>query len=110
LHRTAGSYIRVNNAIWEVGPSLRVAEGDDLEVRRERSEMVTCRRVGAEADDAKGAAVKIIGADDDLGLPVRNLLHLIAPFAHRLDRTLTASAPLFIGRTLWERVGAAISS
>ena len=49
--------------------------------------MVTCRRVGAEADDPKGAAVKIIGADDDLGLPVRHPLHLIAPFAHRLDRT-----------------------
>src|SRR6185312_16320660 len=64
------------------------AEGDDLEARRERSEMVTCRRVGAEADDAKGAAVKIIGADDDFSLPVRHSLHLIAPFAHRLDRTL----------------------
>src|SRR6266404_5971278 len=67
---------------------LGVAEGDDPKARRERPEMITCRRVGAEADDAEGAAVKIVGADDDLGLPVRHPLHLVAPFAHRLDRAL----------------------
>ena len=37
---------------------------------------------------AERAAVKIAGADDDLGLPVRHALHLVAPFAHRLDRAL----------------------
>src|SRR4051794_11069250 len=29
---------------------------------------------------------KFVGADDDLGVAVRHALHLIAPFAHRLDR------------------------
>ena len=40
-------------------------------------------RVGAEADDAEGAAVEIVGADDDLGLAVRHALDLVAPFAQR---------------------------
>jgi len=38
-----------------------VAVGNDLEARRERPEMFTCRRVGAEADDTEGASVKIVG-------------------------------------------------
>ncbi len=50
--------------------------------------MLACRRVGAEADDPEGAPVKIVGADNDLGLPVRHALHLVAPLAHRLDRAL----------------------
>src|SRR6202171_5808509 len=50
--------------------------------------MLAYRRVGAEADDTERASVKIVGADDDLGLPIRHALHLVAPFAHRLDRAL----------------------
>ena len=65
-----------------------VAEGDDFEARRERSEMVTGDRIGAETDDPERASMKIVGADDDLGLPIRHTLHLVAPFAHRLDRAL----------------------
>src|ERR1700742_2527631 len=65
-----------------------VAEGDDPESRRERPEMIARRRVGAEADDTEGASVEVFGADDDLGLPVRHTLHLVAPFAHGLDRAL----------------------
>src|SRR5258708_3117760 len=57
---------------------LGVREGNDLKARRERSEMVARRRVCAEADDAKGASVEVVGADDDLGLPIRHALHLIA--------------------------------
>ena len=41
--------------------------------------------IGREADDAHGAAVEIVGADDDLGLAVRHALDLVAPFADRLD-------------------------
>ena len=33
--------------------------------------MFTCGRVGAEADDAESASVKVVSADDDLGLPIR---------------------------------------
>src|SRR5215472_7841420 len=65
-----------------------VAEGDDLEARRERPEMFACRWVGAEADDAEGASVEVVGADDDLGLPVRHTLDLVTPLAHGFDRTL----------------------
>src|SRR6516225_12400789 len=39
-----------------------VAEGDDLEARRERPEMVPCCGVGAKADDAESAPVEVVGA------------------------------------------------
>src|ERR1700751_322403 len=67
---------------------LGVAEGNDPEARRERPEMLACRRVRAEADDTEGASVKIVGADDDLGLPLRHALDLVTPLAHGLDRAL----------------------
>src|SRR5215472_6113084 len=67
---------------------LGVAEGYDLEARRERSEMLTRGRVGAEADDTEGASVEVVSADDDLGLPIRHALHFVSPFAHGLDRAL----------------------
>src|SRR5579862_334189 len=51
---------------------LGVAEGYDLEARRERSEMLTCGRVSAEADDTQGASVEVASADDDLGLSIRH--------------------------------------
>src|ERR1700722_18458204 len=54
-----------------------VAEGDDPEARRERPKMFTCRRVGAEADDTEGASVEVVGADYDLGLPIRHTLDLV---------------------------------
>src|SRR5260370_18344685 len=64
---------------------LGVAERDDRKTRRERPKMIACRRVGAEADDPERASVEVVGADDDLGLPIRHALHLVAPFAHGLD-------------------------
>src|SRR5579863_5473641 len=67
---------------------LGVAEGNDPEARRERPEMLTSRHVGAESDDTERASVKIVGADDDLGLPVRHALDLVTPLAHGLDRAL----------------------
>src|ERR1700728_4198968 len=67
---------------------LGVAEGYDFEARRERSEMLTCGRVGAEADNTEGASVEVVGADYDLGLPIRHALHFVSPFAPGLDRTL----------------------
>ena len=59
-----------------------------LEARRERTEAVAILLVGREADDGDGAAVEIVGADDDLGLAVRDALDLVAPLARRLDRGL----------------------
>src|SRR5262249_58901614 len=67
---------------------LGVAEGYELEARREWSEMLTCGRVGAEADDTECASVEVVRADDDLGLPIRHALHFVSPFAHVLDRAL----------------------
>src|SRR6267154_3823920 len=67
---------------------LGVAEGNDPKARRERSEMFVCGSVGAETDDTEGASVEVVGADDDLGQPIRHTLHLVTPFAHRLDRAL----------------------
>src|SRR5215469_10023309 len=67
---------------------LGVAEGYDLEAWRERSEMLMCGRVGAEANDTEGASVEVVCADDDLGLPVRHFLHFVSPFAYGLDRAL----------------------
>ena len=46
---------------------------------------VACVRVRREADDGDGAAVEVVGADDDLGFTLGHAAHLIAPLAHRLD-------------------------
>src|SRR6201993_132824 len=67
---------------------LGVAEGYDPEARRERSEMLTCGGVGAEADDTEGAPVEVVSADDDLGLPIWHAPYFVSPFAHGLDRAL----------------------
>ena len=53
-----------------------VAERDDAEARRERAEAAARVRIGREGDDAEGAAVEVVGADDDLGLALR---HALAP-------------------------------
>ncbi len=65
-----------------------VAEGDDLEAGSERAEAVAVLLVGREADDGDGAAVEVVGADDDLGLAVGNAFDLVAPLARGLDRGL----------------------
>src|ERR1700688_1696604 len=67
---------------------LGVAKGDDPEARRERSKMFTCSRVGAEADDTEGASVEVVGADYDLGLPIRHTLDLVTPLSRGFDRAL----------------------
>ena len=71
-----------------VAQGLGVAVGDDLEAGREGPEAVAVLRLGREADDGDGAAVEVVGADDDLGLPVGMPLHLVAPLARGLDRGL----------------------
>ena len=58
------------------------------EARQERAEAAAGVGVGREGDDAEGAAVEVVGADDDLGLVLRHALDLVAPLAHRLDRGL----------------------
>ena len=71
-----------------VAQRRRIAERNDLEARRERPEAVAILLVGGEADDGDGAAVKIVGADDDLGLAIRNAFDLVAPLARGLHRGL----------------------
>ena len=68
-----------------VGQRLVVAERDDAEPFGERAEAVARVGIGGEAHDGDGAAVKIVGADDDLGLVLRHAAHFIAPLANRLD-------------------------
>src|SRR6516225_147581 len=63
-----------------------VAKGyDAAESGGEGTEAVARGRIGAKADDSQGAAVKIVGADDDFGPVFRHALYLIAPFTRDLD-------------------------
>ena len=62
-----------------------VAERNDLEAGRERTESVAVLLVAGEADDGHGASVKVVGADDDFGFAVGNAFDLVAPLARRLD-------------------------
>src|ERR1019366_523313 len=64
----------------------RIAEGNDFESRSERAKAIAILLVGGEADDGDGASVEIIGADNNLGLVLRNALDLVTPLASRLDR------------------------
>ena len=65
---------------------MRIAEGNDFESRSEGTEAVAILFVGRKADDGDGAAMKIVGADDDLGFVLRNALDLVAPLARGLER------------------------
>jgi hypothetical protein len=65
--------------------SLGVAEGDDLEARGEGAEAVLVLVLGREAHDGRGAAVEVVGADDDLGLVLLDALDLVAPLTRALD-------------------------
>jgi hypothetical protein len=62
-----------------------VAVGDAAEARREGAEAVAVLGLGREADDGGGAAVEVVGADDDLGLAVGHALELVGPLAGGLD-------------------------
>ncbi|MNX23551.1 hypothetical protein D3C86_535520 [compost metagenome] len=62
-----------------------IAEGDDLEARGEGAEALLVERLGREGDQGGGAAVEVVGADDDLGLVGGDLLHVVGPFAGGLD-------------------------
>src|SRR6516165_9539349 len=63
-----------------------VAKGHDAaESGGEGAEAVARGRIGTKADDSQGAAVEIVGADDDLGPVFWDALYLIAPFTRDLD-------------------------
>src|SRR5216683_2799863 len=64
---------------------LGVAEGDDLEAGQEGAEAFAVLVVGGEADDGDGAAVEVVGADDDLGLVGGDSLDGVAPLAGDLE-------------------------
>jgi hypothetical protein len=51
------------------------------------TEAVTHGRISAKADDSQGAAVEIVGADDDFGPVLWHTFYLIAPFTRDLDCT-----------------------
>jgi len=65
--------------------SLGIAEGDDLEAGGKGAEAVLVGFLGAEAHDGGGAAVEVVGADDDLGLVLPDALYLLTPLAGGLD-------------------------
>jgi hypothetical protein len=65
-----------------------VTEGDDLEAGEEGAEAFAVLLVGGEADDGDGAAVEVVGADDDLGLIGGDAFDLIAPLTGDLKRGL----------------------
>ena len=79
-----GDGVRPDRRLERVG----VAEGDGDEAGDEGAEVAAGVLVGRERHDAEGAAVEVARADDDLGAVLRHALHLVAPFAHRLDRRL----------------------
>src|SRR5262249_38277036 len=63
-----------------------VAKGyDAADSGGEGTEAVARGRIGAEADDSQGAAVEIVGADDDFGPVFWDTLYLISPFTRDLD-------------------------
>src|SRR5690606_3637443 len=71
-----------------LGQGLRAAEVNELEARRERSEVLAILRLAREADDRRRAPMEVVTAYDDLGLVARHALHAIAPLARELDRRL----------------------
>lgn len=62
-----------------------IAEGDDLEAGQEGTEAFAVLVVGGEADDGDGAAVEVIGADDNLCLIGWDAFDLVAPLAGNLE-------------------------
>jgi GNAT superfamily N-acetyltransferase len=67
---------------------IDVPEWHAHEARRERAEAVAVERLAGEAGDGGGAAVKIVLADDDLGLVARDALRGVGPAAHGFDGAL----------------------
>ena len=66
--------------------AARVTEGNHLEAGSEGAEAVAILLVGGKADDGDGAAVEIVGADDDFGLAFGNAFDFVSPFAGGLER------------------------
>src|SRR6516164_4949915 len=62
-----------------------VAKWYNAESGGEGAEAVARGRIGAKADDSQGAAMEIVGADDDFGAVFWDTLYLIAPFTRHLD-------------------------
>src|SRR6516164_3013496 len=58
-----------------------VAERNQREARRERTEAVAILWIGGEPDDGDRTPMKVVLAGDDLRLAFGNALHSIAPFA-----------------------------
>src|SRR6185437_11725104 len=77
-----GAGLRRDGAAQRVG----VTEGDDLEARGERPETLAVLLFGGEADDGDGAAVEVVGDDDDLGFAFGDAFGFITPLAGELDR------------------------
>src|SRR6516164_5796805 len=62
-----------------------VAKWYNAESGGEGTEAVARGRIGAKADDSQGAAMEIVGVDDDFGVVFWDTLYLIAPFTRHLD-------------------------
>src|SRR4029078_2938425 len=68
--------------------SFQIAIRDQLESRREGPKAFAILRLARKAYYGCSTTMKVVGANDDLGLVLRHFLHLITPFAGRLDRSL----------------------
>src|SRR6185437_11376516 len=71
-----------------VSEGARIAIGDDLEAGGKGTKAAAILLVSGETDDSDGAAVKIVGTDNNLGQAVGYALHGVAPLARGLDRGL----------------------
>ena len=76
--------VRRDRGLERVG----VAEGDDAKPGANGPKPPRASGSVENETIAEGAAVEVVGADDDLGLALGHALDLVAPLAHRLDRGL----------------------
>ncbi len=81
-----------------------VAEGDLAEAGGKGAEAALVLGFGGEADDGDGAAVEVIGADEDFGLGGGYAAHGLPHLRAALSAVSTASTPEFMGRAMLKPV------
>ncbi len=77
-----------------------VTEGDDFEAGGEGAEVLFVAFFAAESDDGGGAAVEVVGADNDFGLVVGDAFDGIRPLSGELDTGFIGLGAVFMGQTI----------
>ena len=67
---------------------IGVAVRNQHKTRCKRAKSLTVLVLGTEADDGGRSPVEVVFTDDDLSFTLGHALHLVTPFADRLDRCL----------------------